>query len=95
MFSGFTLVPGADGKPVREYLSDAWRYNPKSGWEQLPIYRVPPSRRQRSKWVKRKFSSSGHAAKEAIFIDTLRDKWPGFEGINWHITPLRARGRHW
>lgn len=35
LFSGAALTAGADGKPVREYLRDAWRYTPASGWERL------------------------------------------------------------
>lgn len=34
-FSGTRLFPGADGKPVREYLHDAWRYSPQAGWTKL------------------------------------------------------------
>ena len=29
------LKPGPDGKPVREYLRDAWRYTPGQGWKRL------------------------------------------------------------
>jgi N-acetylneuraminic acid mutarotase len=35
LFSGAALTPDADGKPVREFLRDAWRYTPGSGWKQL------------------------------------------------------------
>ncbi len=35
VFSGAALSAGEDGGPVREYLSDAWRYRPATGWEQL------------------------------------------------------------
>lgn len=35
LFSGASLSAGADGKPVRQYLRDAWRYVPGRGWEQL------------------------------------------------------------
>lgn len=35
-FSGARLFAGPDGKPVREYLRDAWRYTPGQGWKQLP-----------------------------------------------------------
>lgn len=33
VMSGASLAPDAEGKPVRTYLRDAWRYHPKSGWE--------------------------------------------------------------
>lgn len=35
LFSGARLVPGADGKPQREWLRDAWRYTPGRGWKRL------------------------------------------------------------
>jgi N-acetylneuraminate epimerase len=35
LFSGVKLKPGPDGKPVREYLRDAWRYTPGVGWKRL------------------------------------------------------------
>ncbi len=36
LFSGTRLSAGADGKPVREYLHDAWCYRPSYGWQRLP-----------------------------------------------------------
>lgn len=35
IFSGAKLSPGPDGKPVREYLRDAWRFAPDQGWKRL------------------------------------------------------------
>ena len=35
LFSGVSLHGGADGKPVRTYLRDAWRYRPGAGWQRL------------------------------------------------------------
>ncbi len=35
LFSGASLAAGADGKPVREYLRDAYRFTPGVGWKQL------------------------------------------------------------
>ncbi len=35
VFSGAALKPGADGKPVREWLKDAWKFSPGKGWQQL------------------------------------------------------------
>jgi N-acetylneuraminic acid mutarotase len=32
---GATLTTGADGKPVRRYLSDAYRYDPGRGWSRV------------------------------------------------------------
>jgi N-acetylneuraminic acid mutarotase len=34
-FSGTALSPGPEGKPVRQYLRDAWRFAPGEGWKQL------------------------------------------------------------
>ena len=35
LFGGVRLKPGADGKPVREYLRDAHRYTPEKGWTRI------------------------------------------------------------
>ena len=35
VFGGAALRPGADGKAVREWLRDAWRYTPGKGWKRL------------------------------------------------------------
>ncbi|MEO5804718.1 MAG: galactose oxidase [Verrucomicrobiota bacterium] len=37
LFSGTKLKMGADGKPAREYLHDAYRYTPGKGWVQLAV----------------------------------------------------------
>jgi N-acetylneuraminic acid mutarotase len=36
LLSGAALHAGADGKPEREWLKDAFRYREGSGWEKLP-----------------------------------------------------------
>lgn len=36
LFSGTSLAPDAQGKPVRTYLKDAYRYDPSKGWTKLP-----------------------------------------------------------
>jgi N-acetylneuraminate epimerase len=36
LFGGAALHAGKDGKPEREWLNDAWRFKPASGWEKLP-----------------------------------------------------------
>jgi N-acetylneuraminic acid mutarotase len=36
LVSGAALHPGADGKPEREWLKDAYRYREGGGWEKLP-----------------------------------------------------------
>jgi SSS family transporter len=35
LFGGVDLAPGPDGTPVRTYLTDAYRYEPKLGWRQV------------------------------------------------------------
>lgn len=35
LFSGAALKPGPDGKAARDWLKDAWRYSPESGWHAL------------------------------------------------------------
>jgi N-acetylneuraminic acid mutarotase len=35
LFSGTKLTAGPDGKPLREYLCDAWRYRPAEGWKRV------------------------------------------------------------
>jgi N-acetylneuraminic acid mutarotase len=35
LFSGARLTPGPDGKAVREWLRDAYRYRPNNGWEKI------------------------------------------------------------
>ncbi len=41
LFGGARLVPGDDGKPKREWLRDAYRYTPGSGWKRLADLPVP------------------------------------------------------
>ncbi len=35
LFSGASLTAGPDGKPLREFLRDAYRYTPAQGWTRL------------------------------------------------------------
>ena len=35
VFGGAALHPGADGKPVRDWRRDAWRYTPGRGWKRI------------------------------------------------------------
>ncbi len=35
LFSGAKLTAGADGKPVREFLRDAYRFTPGRGWKRI------------------------------------------------------------
>ena len=36
LFSGTKLRPGTDQKPLRDYLTDAYRFTPGKGWTRLP-----------------------------------------------------------
>lgn len=36
LMSGAALTADAEGKPVREWLKDAWRFRANQGWERLP-----------------------------------------------------------
>jgi SSS family transporter len=35
VMSGASLARGGDGKPARTYLSDAWQYQPATGWQRI------------------------------------------------------------
>ncbi len=35
LFGGVEIVPGDDGLPTRRYLTDAWSYEPRQGWQRL------------------------------------------------------------
>lgn len=35
VMSGASLAADADGRPLRTYLTDAWRYHPRSGWQAI------------------------------------------------------------
>lgn len=35
LIGGARLQPGPDGKPQREWLRDAWRYSPATGWRRI------------------------------------------------------------
>ena len=35
VFSGAALQAGADGKPIRNWLKDAWKFSAADGWQQL------------------------------------------------------------
>jgi N-acetylneuraminate epimerase len=35
LFGGAGLHPGADGRPARDWLRDAYRYNPEEGWRRI------------------------------------------------------------
>ena len=68
LISGTRLDPGPDGKPVREYLSDAYRFTPGHGWNhrRLPARLWRPPRRRRSAENRRCSSSVATMARKCI-----------------------------
>jgi N-acetylneuraminic acid mutarotase len=73
LFSGAQLHPDADGKPVREYLRDAWRFTPGQGWERLPD--IP--------------RAAVAAASPAPVIDSAIALLSGDDGLNVTFQPMR------
>jgi len=41
LFSGCELLPGEDGKAMRRYLTDAYRFRPGQGWERVADLPMP------------------------------------------------------
>ncbi len=41
MMGGASLRKGPDGKPLRTYLRDVWKYSCTTGWEQMPDLPMP------------------------------------------------------
>ncbi len=41
LIGGASLREGSDGKPVRTYLRDVWKYSCTTGWEQMPDLPTP------------------------------------------------------
>jgi SSS family transporter len=41
LLGGARLIPGSDGKPQREWLRDAYRYTPGSGWKRIADLTTP------------------------------------------------------
>ena len=81
LFSGVDLVPGQDGAPVREYLTDAWRYRPGAGWEELaPLPRPAAAAPSPAPAVgpAHLFIIGGDDGSLAARVDELRDTHPGF-----------------
>jgi len=86
LFSGFDLEPGPDGKPKREYLSDAYCFDPKKkddpqtrGWTRIaevphPVVAAPAIAMGESHI----FVFGGHDGTKTELVDELKDRWPGF-----------------
>jgi N-acetylneuraminic acid mutarotase len=76
LFSGAALKPGKDGKPVREWLRDAYRYTPGSGWSKLPDLPRPTIA----------------APSPATAIDGQLLVWGGDDGSQVHTAPAAHTG---
>lgn len=56
LFSGADLQAGPNGKPVRNYLTDAYRYQPKKGWQRLAdLPRAAVAAPSPAPWVDKQF----------------------------------------
>lgn len=75
LFSGARLQAGANGKAVREYLRDAWRFTPgrKPAWERLTDLPRP----------------AVAAPSPAPLIDSRLAILSGDDGANVHFSPVR------
>lgn len=73
LFSGAKLSAGPDGKAVREYLRDAWRFTPGQGWAQLPDLPRP----------------AVAAASPAPVIDGTLAIFSGDDGTQVNFTPVQ------
>ena len=74
LFSGAKLKAGADGKPEREFLRDAYQYEPAKGWQRLADLPRP----------------AVAAASPAPLIDASRFLIvSGDDGLNIHFEPLQ------
>jgi N-acetylneuraminic acid mutarotase len=79
LISGASLAPDANGKPVRTYLRDAWRFSPKSGWMEVAS---PP-------WATVAAPAAAHGKHDVLVfggsdgtldarVQELKEKHPGF-----------------
>jgi SSS family transporter len=82
VFSGTDLVPqGEPDSLVREYLKDAWRFTPRSGWfrlQDLPEPRVAAPGPAIPMGMAHLLLLGGDTGELAAEIATLKDAHPGF-----------------
>ncbi|MBZ0255221.1 galactose oxidase, partial [bacterium] len=80
LFSGGELYKGDDGAAKRRYLTDAYRYNEKTGWEQLPDLPRPVTAAPSPAYVHQNqiIIFSGDNGEFADRVWELKDKHPGF-----------------
>ncbi len=92
VFGGVALAPGPDGKVTREYLRDAWVYDPQKGWSALPdmptaVAAAPSPAPEIGGlfWI-----LGGDDGSRAGFQPV--DKHPGFRGATLAFNPLGPTG---
>ncbi len=92
VFGGVALVPGPDGKVTREYLRDAWVYEPSKGWSELPdmptavaAAPAPAPEIGGSFWI-----LGGDDGSRAGFQPP--ENYPGFAGRTLQFSPLAPTG---
>lgn len=81
LFGGVDLASDADGKPIRNYLKDAYRYIPSEGWK--PVANMPyalaaspgPAIPLGQSHL---LLAGGDTGEHARQIEQLKDKHPGF-----------------
>lgn len=79
VLSGAELLAGADGKPTRRYLTDAYRYRPGRGWEALPPVPHPVVAAPATAWGQdRILVLGGDDGSLAPRVNELRERHPGF-----------------
>ena len=80
LFSGFDLRKGPDGKPRRQYLSDAYCFDPKEGWKEIASVprRAVVSAPAISYGQSHILVFGGHDGAEDALIPELKNEWPGF-----------------
>lgn len=79
LFSGAELTSGSDGKAVRRYLRDGYRYRPGKGWDRVadlvrPIVAAPALASGQSHLL----VFGGDDGEHAFRIWELKDEHPGF-----------------
>jgi solute:Na+ symporter, SSS family len=83
LFSGTDLHPGPDGKPVREYLRDAYRFKPDQGWKRLADLPRPAVAAPSPAWTvgqSHLLIVGGDDGEQASRSLELKDAHPGFSG---------------
>jgi solute:Na+ symporter, SSS family len=87
VFGGVDLIPDPQGGGlVREYLAEAWRFNPKTGWQQLadmPVALAAAPGPAAQVGGNHLFVLGGDDGSLASEVMRLRDQHPGFGGEVW------------